>query len=471
MIAAGEAMPEPKPKPRRSIFDTLKKSANGRLGLSEAAHLADKISVFPVRQAAAETPAQLNDPTLDPTQDLSLDPTAVPTQPSELLSGLFSDQQSEQELGLSSAQPTVPLSEQASGRRSGPLPRQPSVQGLAQEPTPEPTWAWRDAPTVTIEPAQEPTVEPTPVPQGEPTKAGDDPDMKRIIRSLPENKRRFLHFIIDGEPVGDDYIISRQTVARALHLTEISVKRYFAEFADLGFFHKETYRRGVCQGLRLILSRPRCQAFKRHDPTLDLRHDPTAALANDPTGRGSGTDALPHDPTNDPTVAPTFFKEDRKKESLCLSSERITLTWPNLARAGFGREQLEQIAAALAELGKSADKVLSGLDHAEWELASGAMRDKDGQSVLDPCAWVFRSLARTGYYRRPKGYVSPEEQAERDAEEEARAVAVARQKAEQARFEAWRDGLSSEELARVMRGHPGGPRDAWLKAAWRKAQG
>lgn len=295
--------------------------------------------------------------------------------------------------------------------------------------------------------------------------------MKRIIRSLPENKRRFLHFIIDGEPVGDDYIISRQTVARALHLTEISVKRYFAEFADLGFFHKETYRRGVCQGLRLILSRPRCQAFKRHDPTLDLRHDPTAALANDPTGRGSGTDALPHDPTNDPTVAPTFFKEDRKKESLCLSSERITLTWPNLARAGFGREQLEQIAAALAELGKSADKVLSGLDHAEWELASGAMRDKDGQSVLDPCAWVFRSLARTGYYRRPKGYVSPEEQAERDAEEEARAVAVARQKAEQARFEAWRDGLSSEELARVMRGHPGGPRDAWLKAAWRKAQG
>lgn len=298
--------------------------------------------------------------------------------------------------------------------------------------------------------------------------------MRRVIRSLPENKRRFLHFIIDNEPVGDDYIISRHAVARALQLTEISVKRYFAEFASLGFFHKETYRRGVCQGLRLYLARPRCQAFKRVDPTLDLQHEPTA----DPTGgpridptRAVGSRPGTADPTGEPTSEPTPLKEDRKKETLSFSSERIALTWPTLARAGFGREQVEQIAAALAELGKPADKVVDGLDHAEWELAGGAMRDKDGQPVLDPCAWVFRSLARTGYYRRPKGYVSAEEQAVRDAEEEARAVASARQKAEQARFEAWRDALSPDELSRAMRGHPGGPRDAWLKAAWRKAQG
>ena len=52
----------PEPKPRRSIFDTLKKSADGRLGLAEAARMADKISVFPQKRV---------DPTPDPTSPQS----------------------------------------------------------------------------------------------------------------------------------------------------------------------------------------------------------------------------------------------------------------------------------------------------------------------------------------------------------------------------------------------------------------
>ena len=143
------------------------------------------------------------------------------------------------------------------------------------------------------------------------------------------------------------------------------------------------------------------------------------------------------------------------------------MTWPNLARAGFGCEQLDQITAALAELGKPMDKIVQSLDHAEWELERGQMLDKDGQPVSDPCSWVFTALARTGYYRRPKGYVSPEEQAAKDVEAEAKAVIAARQAAEQAQFEAWRDGLSPEELTAALRGHPGGPKDAWMKKIWR----
>ena len=357
----------PEPKPRRSIFDTLKKSADGRLGLAEAARMADKISVFPQKR-------------IDPSPDSAVN-----------LSGQGSDQVSD----------------------------------------------------------YDPTPDPTPVGSGDPTNdPTGDPTIKKIIRGLAANKRRFLHFIIDNEPRGDDYIISRQTVARSLQLTEISVKRYFTEFADMGFFRKETYRHGICQGIRLFLVQSQCQAFKKNDPT--------------------------HDPTDDPTIAPTSdptpLNVDRKKENLSifLSPERIATTWPNLARAGFSREQLNQIAQALSELGKSTDKVLQSLDHAEWELEQGKMIDKDGQPVADPCSWVFRSLARTGYYRRPKGYVSPEEQAAKDAEEEAKVVTVARQSAEKAQFEAWRDGLSPDELSDAMRGHPGGPKDAWLKSVWKK---
>ena len=143
------------------------------------------------------------------------------------------------------------------------------------------------------------------------------------------------------------------------------------------------------------------------------------------------------------------------------------MTWPHLVQAGFGAAQMEQNVDNLDQLGQPTDRIVAGLDHAEWELENGKMLDKDGQPVADPCSWVFTALARTGYYRRPKGYVSPEEQAAKDAEAEAKAVVAARQAAEQAQFEAWRDGLSPDELANALRGHPGGPKDAWLKKIWR----
>ena len=98
------------------------------------------------------------------------------------------------------------------------------------------------------------------------------------------------------------------------------------------------------------------------------------------------------------------------------------------------------------------------------------MLDKDGRPVADACSWIFRSLARTGYYRRPAGYVSPEEQAAMDEEAQAKAVMAAREKAEHARFDAWKSGLSEEEMAMAMAGHPGGPKDAWLRRRWKERQ-
>ena len=146
----------------------------------------------------------------------------------------------------------------------------------------------------------------------------------------------------------------------------------------------------------------------------------------------------------------------------------IRTTWPNLAQCGFGVEQVNQIVANLTATGKPTSRIIQGLDHIEFELANGQMVDKDGQRVSDPCSWAFKALAQNGYYRRPKGYVSPEEQAAKDAEEEARSVIAARQKAEQVQFEAWRDGLTPDELAKALKGHPGGPKDAWLKSVWKK---
>ena len=160
-----------------------------------------------------------------------------------------------------------------------------------------------------------------------------------------------------------------------------------------------------------------------------------------------------------------LMKIDRKNLSISLST--LQTSWPTLARAGFGLEQIEQIHAALAQLGKSPDRIVQALDHAEWELAEGKMLDKQGQPVADPCAWVYRSLASQGYYRRPAGYVSAEEQAERDAIEEAKALIRTRENARQERFRAWLHSLSGEEKENVLAGRIG-PEEAWLKKEWAK---
>lgn len=101
-------------------------------------------------------------------------------------------------------------------------------------------------------------------------------------------------------------------------------------------------------------------------------------------------------------------------------------------------------------------------------VTHGQLVDKDGQPVADPGPWAFRALAQNGYYRRPKGYVSPEEQILLD-QEEVRALLAAWKKAEQAQFEVWRDGLSPEELARAMASYPGGPKDTWLRRVWQES--
>jgi hypothetical protein len=72
------------------------------------------------------------------------------------------------------------------------------------------------------------------------------------------------------------------------------------------------------------------------------------------------------------------------------------------------------------------ERITQGLTHAEWEFTAGKMRDKSGKPVTSPVNWVFAILAKQGYYPRPQGYISPQEQVELDAVEEAKRLTIAR---------------------------------------------
>ena len=74
--------------------------------------------------------------------------------------------------------------------------------------------------------------------------------------------------------------------------------------------------------------------------------------------------------------------------------------------------------------------------------------------------WAFRPANQragvnptsrdAGYYRKPEGYVSPQEQAELDAAEEAKRIVAAREARQKAELDAWVSELSLEERATII---------------------
>ena len=162
-------------------------------------------------------------------------------------------------------------------------------------------------------------------------------------------------------------------------------------------------------------------------------------------------------------AAPSILEEKDRKNTLSISSQEedrarlealsetdIEFHWPKLAASGFGTHQIRQIIERLEQKNLLLSNVLQGLDHAEWVLERGQMQDKDGQAVQHPTNWVFQILAKQGYYPRPVGYVSPQEQAELDAAEERKRLVAAQEERLKAECDAWIAGLSPDERVAIL---------------------
>lgn len=145
-------------------------------------------------------------------------------------------------------------------------------------------------------------------------------------------------------------------------------------------------------------------------------------------------------------------REEDKKRLEALTEEDIKFHWPKLAGFGFGTDQIRQIIQRLEQKDTEAplSNILTGLNHAEWELERGLMQDKDGKPVGLPANWVFFILAKQGYYPRPSGYVSPQEQAELDAAEERKRFMAAQEERQKTECDAWVARLSTDEQSAIL---------------------
>jgi len=199
----------------------------------------------------------------------------------------------------------------------------------------------------------------------------------------------------------------------------------------------------------------------------------------------------PTEPTEPTTLEDKKIKNSNLSKGaeterlLQLSDEQVKFHYPHLGKIGFGVDQLRKIISNLERISKSPEKLQVALDHAnhEWGNAQQLpLTDASGNPIRKPLDYVFSTLAKTGYYRRPEGYVSPEEQAELDQEAELRALVNVRERVEQAKFDAWVASLADEEREKILEirpGHrPGKPKGvtastaelAWLKSHWIKTR-
>jgi hypothetical protein len=93
---------------------------------------------------------------------------------------------------------------------------------------------------------------------------------------------------------------------------------------------------------------------------------------------------------------------------------------------------------------------MQGLTHAEWELNAKRMCDKSGKTIASPANWVFKILATQGYYPRPEGYRSPQEQAEQDITQELLRQSAAYEARRAAEEDAWIARLSPDERKVIL---------------------
>lgn len=226
--------------------------------------------------------------------------------------------------------------------------------------------------------------------------------------------------------------------------TEGAVRGALERMFSRDFLLRSRASRGRLKGNRYALAKDPCPHIPPYNFVMESAAD-SAAHRSSPPAASLLSEEI--DRKNLSISSQSTKPEHRLEE---LTEEDISFHWPTLARDGFGTAQIRQICQRLHKIDIPTTRILQGLTHAEWEMAYGTRKDSKGNPIEKPAHWVFETLARQGYYPRPAGYVSPQEQAERDAAEEKARFAAAHEARKEAEYEAWAAQLTAQERERIV---------------------
>lgn len=169
-------------------------------------------------------------------------------------------------------------------------------------------------------------------------------------------------------------------------------------------------------------------------------------------------------------------EEDRwARRLLSISTDDFQILWPNLHSERFGPDQIRQIVEHRLSFGETVLDIENSLYAVEFHLE----KDIFPQTKKGICNYVFGTLKSKGSFKRPAGFMTPNEQALANAKKEKavikelQSVEVKKAKdAEQAalneRFESWLEEVSTEELNAIDTKCPMATSTDESKRAWRK---
>lgn len=149
-------------------------------------------------------------------------------------------------------------------------------------------------------------------------------------------------------------------------------------------------------------------------------------------------------------------EEQRARRLLSFSTDDFHILWPGLHREGFGPDQISQIVKHRLSFDETILDIENSLYAAEYELE----RESFPKARKGVCNYLFATLKNKGCWRRPQGFLTPNEQALANAEKERETLRKlkdlehkkekrAEQDKQDEKFEAWLAGLSDEEITRI----------------------
>lgn len=275
---------------------------------------------------------------------------------------------------------------------------------------------------------------------------GPSLSQSRVADRLTKYQRDILSYLLATRP----YIIRYAQLGQAVGLGKATTRTILRRLADLNFITFQRERDGQIQGVSISFNASLCEQFTQGHSLRQSSSQPVIKPLSEPLASKK----------IDLKEEINLSKDEPGERLLRLSDETFAQHWPDVFAVGFGTDDIRLVVESRRAVGKSNSRLVEGLDHADFELRNLREHNKvrfdhKGIPVENFAKYLFNSLCPNGYYMRPKGYVSPAEQREKDAEEEARRVVEAHKKRKEAEFEAWCCGLTPEEKEVIFKEYTG----------------
>lgn len=290
------------------------------------------------------------------------------------------------------------------------------------------------------------------------------------VPDIHQNKLRFLMFVLSKKSAENTWRFTVKEAAEKLGMKYVTVRNYPKFCYDRGWMNYRTIKTAAWQGIEV-------KWMDRH--LEDELHKNPISICETPCDTSSKKTKPVQGKISCETVSQLNTKNsllDRQIEELSVCEEEkkiqeltendLRLHFPKLSAIGFGVDQLEQILKNLKKVNKSTNRVLKGMEHAEFELANNSLQDAKGNDVLQPLGYIFNSLSKNGYYRKPKNFISQEELAAAEIEQSEAARIEAKQKQEDNEFKLWLETLTESEKQDLLKDRMG-PEKTWLRYKWK----